>query len=796
MSINHFPGKTRHGIAQQFGRVFVTLATALALAALAGCPMEPDTEDFIPVTGIAGVPEAAYTGTSLKAVLDAAAVEPQGATKTAIVWSVKTAGSTGVTIDNNFTPAATGTMILTATVVDGKAEGSNFTKDFTIQVSAEYKFVAVENITGVATGGKAGVELTLGGNVFPTGATHTTIIWTVKDAGGTGVTAEDLTDGKVTPTAGGTLTLTARVANGAAEGTDFTKEFAIPITPPDAFVPVTDIGGVPAAGRAGVELDLSDASVSPGNATHKTIAWAVTDAGGTGVATEDLADGKATPAAEGTLKLTARVANGTAEGTNFVKEFTIAIAPADTFVAVTDITVASPRAWSSKTNQVIGAVVPSHATNTAIVWSIKDAGGTAIASITGDGIFTAQTQTGALQLTARVAGGNADGSDFTKDIAIAIESFTAVYTINGVPQNGVTGSEVDFSTASISNASYVINPVINWSLASAGETGVTSIAGNKFTATAPGTVTIKATVADGKLENNAEGIAVLSEWTQDYTITIVEPAPEDSLDNLKADITNSGGTETNPYTPAAARLAELITTDVELSDLLNHIKGGSSYVSLDLSDCGISSISGVTGVNYVVDLTLPTDLVTINGDFKTWKKLKTLTIAAPGLVTLPNSAFYSCPELETVTLTGCTSLTAIGGSGNSNVFRSCNALKNVALPDSVETIGKYAFMNCPLQTINIPTALTTLGDYAFYGNATVTGVVLPDTLTTIGSNNFQNYNSLTSVTVLATTPPTLGASSFSGCHADMNIYVPGKSVDTYEKETNWSSLSIQAIPEE
>jgi hypothetical protein len=75
--------------------------------------------------------------------------------------------------------------------------------------------VAVTGITGVPTGGKIGQELDLtGASVEPFNATNQTIVWSVKDAGTTGVTA--IAEGKATPTAAGRLVVTAVIANGKA----------------------------------------------------------------------------------------------------------------------------------------------------------------------------------------------------------------------------------------------------------------------------------------------------------------------------------------------------------------------------------------------------------------------------------------------------------------------------------------------------------------------------------------------------------------------------------------------------
>ena len=95
-----------------------------------------------------------------------------------------------------------------------------------------------------------------------------------------------------------------------------------------AFVPVTDITDVPTTATAGTEVDLTVAKVVPDTATNKTIVWSIKNAGDTGVS--DVAEGKFTAANAGTLELTATIANGTAVGTEFTKDFTITVAAAPT----------------------------------------------------------------------------------------------------------------------------------------------------------------------------------------------------------------------------------------------------------------------------------------------------------------------------------------------------------------------------------------------------------------------------------------------------------------------------------
>jgi endo-1,4-beta-xylanase len=342
--------------------------------------------------------------------------------------------------------------------------------------------------------------------VIPDNATNKAIVWTVKAAGGTGVAA--IVNGKFTPAAAGTLTAT--VANGKAPGEDFAKDFAIVVSP--AFVAVTGISGAPTGGVAGTQIDLGAATAAPDNATNKTIAWTVKDAGATGVGDANIVGGKFTPSSAGTLTLTATIANGSAPGTPFARDFEIIISPANTFVAVTNINgVPTGGEVGSEVDLSVAMVVPDNANNKTIAWTVKDAGGTGVSDVA-NGKFTA-TAPGTVKLTAAIANGEAEGKNYAKDFDILISvpgSFVPVTNIAGVPETGVVGSIVSLAGATVvpETASY---QTISWVVKAPGA-GVTAIAGNSFTPTATGTVTLTARILSGA--------AAMQPYTQDFAIAI------------------------------------------------------------------------------------------------------------------------------------------------------------------------------------------------------------------------------------------------------------------------------------
>ena len=193
---------------------FPCLAAAAACVLLA-CPQPsngPVGGAFVPVEDITGVPSGATAGTPLTL---SGEVQPSDATNRNIVWTVQS-GPASVS-GNVLTATAAGTVALTASIANGRAQGTAYTKNLTITVNAAGTFVPVTGITGVPSGARAGTPLPLSGAVQPPNATNQTIVWTVR-SGPAYVSGNILT-----ATAAGTVELTASIANGSAQGTAYTK---------------------------------------------------------------------------------------------------------------------------------------------------------------------------------------------------------------------------------------------------------------------------------------------------------------------------------------------------------------------------------------------------------------------------------------------------------------------------------------------------------------------------------------------------------------------------------------------
>ena len=146
--------------------------------------------------------------------------------------------------------------------------------------------------------------------------------------------------------------------------------------------------------------------------------------------------------------------------------------------------------------------------------------------------------------------------------------------------------------------------------------------------------------------------------------------------------------------------------------------------------------------NRITGLILPSGLKSIeDGAFYSVKNLKEVHLPE-GLEILERRAFSSCESLKYVyipsTLTTCTYSTSTGGP-----FSNCHNLSDVEFGPGIEKIPDYLFPRVRgLRSIVIPSTVTEIGTRAFASCSRLEGVTFPSGLRKIGESAF-SVSSLT-----------------------------------------------------
>ncbi len=175
------------------------------------------------------------------------------------------------------------------------------------------------------------------------------------------------------------------------------------------------------------------------------------------------------------------------------------------------------------------------------------------------------------------------------------------------------------------------------------------------------------------------------------------------------------------------------------------------------------------------DLMILPDSVKVIGECAFYECRNLINIAlGGGAKDLGEKAFYKCSGLSMVFLGSYdnTAETQIGKSSlesiGSNAFYGCTSLEEITIPDTVRSIGSYAFRrtgiwelsdsavyadkwlvgykeNGGYSSLNIPDGTVGIAMYALYNCTTVSEVVIPDSVKIIGRSAFYNCTNLAKV---------------------------------------------------
>ena len=274
-----------------------------------------------------------------------------------------------------------------------------------------------------------------------------------------------------------------------------------------------------------------------------------------------------------------------------------------------------------------------------------------------------------------------------------------------------------------------------------------------------------------------------------------------------------------------------------------------SYIHEVVIKEGVTTIGNYAfyNISYLSSVTIPNSVTSIGKSaFSICTSLSFVSI--PNSVTsIGESAFYACTSLSSITIGNsvtsigdfafgdCIALTAVHYTGDmagwcgitfdgygsnplqyahnlyidntlvselvipesiteikDNTFRG-SSVTQVTIPNSVTSIGSYAFEMCSgLTSVTIGNSVTNISDYAFCKCRGLTSITIPNSVTSIGEYAFAGCSGLTELLIPGSVT-SIGNSIITECHLDKIFMFPEMDFRDYSDKWWYESLYMQEL---
>ena len=712
----------------------------------------------VPTVAVTGVrlnkTSLSFTGTGSSQTLTAT-VSPSNATNKTLTWS--SSNTSVATVSNGVVKAVGfGTATITAKSNNGKTASCSVTVN-PIQPTGIKATPETSTLYGLNS------TVKLSANVMPSNATNKAVTWSSRNTSVATVSS----DGTVKAVGYGTTVITAKTVNGLTSNCTVTVN---PIAVSSVSLNKTSLSFT----GTGSSQTLT-ATVSPSNATNKTLTWSSSN---TSVAT--VSNGVVKAVGFGTATITAKSNNGKTASCS------VTVNPIQpTGIKATPET--STLYGLNGTVKLSANVMPSNATNKAVTWSSRN---TSVATVSSDGTVKAV------------------GYGTTVITATTVNGLTSNCTIN-VKKEEVTSLTI---ATKPTKTNYYVGDTLNTAgltLKAAYNNGTTQTITGGFTCTPTALSTAGAQTVT---VNYGGKTATFTVNVQDVTLSGIAIASSpsktsyyvgDTLDTtgLKLTATYSNGTTQTITSGFTCTPTALSTAGVQTVTVNYGGKTATFTVNVELPVLPFVTLT-FDPTDGVLDLADTPEKTVYPGEaygrlpeptadgmvFLGWytesgKRITSLTTCdLTGDATV--SARWALASAEGWSFDEATGTLTLDGSGAMKEYTSAaeapwysyrDSIEHLVVKSGVTSLSSYAFVGCQnLADITLPDTLQTIGTMTFYGCDNLNNVTIPASVRTIGSYAFADALSLSRITFAGDAPEFgTGVFTFRKLTAYYPVYASG-----------------------